>query len=189
MATSKRSTSEPIFELKVTLAESDPPIWRRIQVPSDTTLYKLHHILQAAMGWTNSHLYQFEDQDGFYGEPDPDWGMDIKSARRTKLSQIVKVENTRFSYVYDMGDNWDHEVMVEKVLPPEPDKPYPVCLAGERACPPEDCGGVWGYDELLETISDPNHEDYEEMMEWLGGKFDPEAFNMEQVNQSLRRIR
>ena len=124
-----------------------------------------------------------------YGEPHPDWGVDIKDANRIRLSQVGKGEKTKFSYTYDMGDNWEHEVMVEKILSPEPDKHYPICLTGKRACPPEDCGGIWGYEDLLEIMKDPEHEEYEERMEWLGEGFDPEAFNMERVNRSFELVR
>ena len=189
MTTSRRSPNESIYQFKITLRGIKPPIWRRIQVYSDTTLYKLHQILQCAMGWTNSHLYQFEIEDRFFGDPDPDWGIDIKNSRRTKLSQVVQGVKTKFSYVYDMGDNWEHELMVEKILSSEPSKHYPACVTGKRACPPEDCGGIWGYEELLETFSDPNHEEYAERMEWLGEEFDPESFDAEQVNRALKRIR
>ena len=189
MTTSRRSTNEPIYQLKVTLRGIRPPIWRRLQVSSDTTLYKLHQIIQIAMGWENYHLYEFESGETRFGEPDPDWGMDIKSSRRAKLSQVVKGEKTKFSYTYDMGDNWEHEVVVEKILMPELAQRYPVCVTGKRACPPEDCGGIWGYEELLEIMSDPTHEEYEERMEWLGPGFKPESFNVEQVNLALKRIR
>jgi len=189
MTTSRRSTNESIYQLKVTLRGIKPPIWRRVQVSSGTTLSKFHQILQTAMGWTNSHLYQFEVEGRIFGDPDPDWGIDIKNSRRTKLSQVVKGEKTKFSYVYDMGDNWEHELMVEKIMSPDPSEPYPICVTGKRACPPEDCGGTWGYEELLEIISDPNHEEYEERMEWLGEEFDPESFDVERVNRVLNRIR
>lgn len=108
-------------------------------------------------------------------------------SRRTKLSKVVTREKSGFAYEYDFGDSWEHQILVEKILPPEPGGQYPVCLAGKRACPPEDCGGIWGYDELLETIRDPLHEEYESMMEWLGGSFDPEEFDDDLVNRLLRR--
>ncbi len=113
----------------------------------------------------------------------------MKNAQRTKLSQVAKGEKNKFSYVYDMGDNWEHELVVEKILSPEAGKHYPVCLTGKRACPPEDCGSIWGYAELLEIIKDPEHEEYEERMEWLGEEFNPEAFNTEEVNQALESLR
>jgi hypothetical protein len=191
MSTSRRSPDEAIYQLKVSLKRSKPPIWRRLQVSSNITLYRLHQIIQVAMGWANYHLYEFESRGNCFGEPDSDWdwGREIKSARRTRLSQLVAGEKSRFAYIYDLGDHWEHEILVEKISSPEPDQRYPLCLTGKRACPPEDCGGIWGYEELLEIISDPNHEDHQERMEWLGGQFDPQPFSVERVNRALRRIR
>lgn len=189
MATSKRRTTEPIYQLKVTLKGIRPPIWRRIQVHGDISLHNLHEIIQVAMGWANYHLYQFEIGGTPFSEPDPDWGFDMKNSKRTKLSQVVKGEKSKFSYVYDMGDNWEHELVVEKILSPEPGKHYPVCLTGKRACPPEDCGSIWGYAELLAIIKDPEHEEYEERMEWLGEEFRPEAFDVAEVNRELESIK
>jgi len=184
-----RSTSETVHQLKVTLKGSKPPIWRRIQVPSDTSLYRLHLILQVVMGWTNSHLYQFVVGRTYYGDPDPDYGGEMKNARTRKLSQVAPAEKDRFVYEYDFGDDWEHDILVEKVLPAVPGVRYLACLGGKRACPPEDCGGIWGYAELLEAIKDPNHPEHEEMVEWVGGEFDPEAFDLEEINESLRDMR
>ena len=182
---SRKKADQHIYQLKVTLKESKPPIWRRFQVPGDVTLHRLHLILQDVMGWMNSHLYRFEIGGVEYGEPDPDYagfGIDMRNANRTKLNQVVPNEKMRFIYEYDFGDSWEHRILVEKILPAEPGAKYPVCLAGKRACPPEDCGGIWGYEDLLEIISDPLHEEYDEMMEWLGGSFDPEEFEIDLVN-------
>ncbi len=189
MATRRRSVNDSIWQLKVTLRDIRPPIWRRIQVSGDTSLYNLHLIIQDTMGWENYHLYDFEIGETHYGEPDPEWGMETKDASRQKLSQVLPGEKAKLHYVYDMGDNWEHEIVVEKILPTEAGKRYPVCIAGKRACPPEDCGGIWGYPELLEIIADPDHEGYEERMDWLGGKFNPEAFNLEVINQGLMGMR
>lgn len=189
MATVNRSADPSIHQLRVTLADIAPPIWRRFQVESDTTLYRLHQILQIVMGWDNYHLYQFTVSGTEYGEPDPDFGMPVRSSRTARLSQIAPSPHDKFSYTYDFGDNWKHRVLVEKIESPEVGVRYPVCLAGARACPPEDCGGVWGYAELLEIIGAPHDERYEEMMEWLGGSFDPERFDLEAINRGLRRIK
>ena len=188
---SEKTTSSQVYQLKVTLKDSKPPIWRRIQVPGGISLYKLHQILQVVMGWTNSHLYQFTvsgvSTTVYYGEPDPDYGADIKSAKRMKLNQVAPMEKDRFTYEYDFGDNWSHQILVEKILPAIGLR-YPLCLAGKRACPPEDCGGIWGYAELLKTIKDPADEEYESTMQWLGGSFDPEKFDLEVVNRLLRHL-
>jgi len=183
--------NEMVYQLKVTLKESKLPIWRRFQVAGNVTLHRLHLILQDVMGWTNSHLYRFDIGGIEYSIPDPvedDFNeLHFVDSRRTKLSKVVSREKATFTYEYDFGDSWEHQIVVEKILPAEPGGQYPVCLAGIRACPPEDCGGVWGYEELLEVISDPLHEEYESMMEWLGGSFDPEEFDINQVNRVLRR--
>ena len=188
----KMRVDQEIYQLKVTMKESKPPIWRRFQVPNDTTLHRLHLILQSVVGWTNSHLYRFDIEGIQYSVPDPEDDFNelhFVDSRRTRLSKVVSHEKARFTYEYDFGDSWEHQILVEKILPSESGTQYPVCLAGKRACPPEDCGGIWGYDELLEIIRNPTHEEYERMTEWLGGSFDPEQFDIDQVNRSLRRFR
>ena len=184
---SKKLDDSPVYQLKVSVKGSKPPIWRRIQVRGSTTLGQLHEILQIVMGWTDSHLHQFIIDGEYYGVPDPDWDMEVKSERRVKLGQIVTNAKDRFIYEYDFGDSWEHELVVEKVLVPEFGVQYPVCLTGKRACPPEDVGGIWSYDEFLEALGDPTHPEHEMYTEWIGGAFDPEAFNIEAVNQELRR--
>jgi len=183
--------NETVYQLKVTLKESKSPIWRQFQVPGNVTLHRLHLILQDVMGWTNSHLYRFDIGGIQYSVPDPvedDFNeLHFVDSRRTKLSKVVPREKARFTYEYDFGDSWEHQILVEKILPSEPAAQYPLCLAGKRACPPEDCGGIWGYDELLEIIRDPTHEEYQSMMEWLGGTFDPEEFDVDWVNRLLLR--
>ena len=186
MARSKPSSD--VYQLKVTLQGIRPPIWRRFQVADDTTLSELHQILQVVMGWENYHLHQFRIRGTDFGEPDPDFGSGIKDDRRVKLRQVVFGEKEKFIYEYDFGDSWKHEILVEKILPPEPGARYPACVAGKRSCPPEDCGGVWGYAEFLEAIGDPDHPEHEEMLEWIGGSFDPEAFDLEMVNLELRTV-
>ena len=185
----KPTTERSVYQLKITLQDFRPPIWRRVRVYSDITLAKLHQIIQEAMGWTNSHLHAFSIQGVEYGQPMPGYDLDIRSERTAKLNQVVPGEKFKFHYTYDMGDSWEHEILVEKVLPAEPQTHYPLCLTGKRACPPEDCGGVWGYAEFLEAIQDPNHSEHESMLEWVGGAFDPEAFYLDEVNQQLKRIR
>jgi hypothetical protein len=184
----KSSEPQQIYQLKVTLKDYRPPIWRRLQVPSTITLGKLHRILQDAMGWTDSHLHSFLINGVEYGQPMPEYDLDIRSERSVKLSQVVTGEKFKFVYLYDMGDGWEHEVLVEKVLPPEPIR-YPICLTGKRACPPEDCGGVGGYAEFLNAIQNPDHPEHEMMRDWIGGDFDPEEFDLDAVNALLRKIR
>jgi len=182
-------SNTPIYQIKVTLCESKPPIWRRILVPSDITLAKLHRILQAVMGWYDAHLHQFIVGGVYYGVPDPDDFIEIKSERRVRLNQIVAGEKSKFTYEYDFGDSWEHELLVEKIVPPENGVRYPVCIKGKRACPPEDVGGVWGYAEFLEAIRDPEHAEHEDYVEWIGGEFDPEAFDLDEINAALSHLR
>ena len=178
-----------VYQLKVTLKDSKPPIWRRIQVTSNISLAKLHQILQTVMGWTDSHLHQFVAGQTYYGTPAPEFDFEVKDERRVKLSQVAPDVKKKIVYEYDFGDSWEHEIVVEKVLEPEPRVHYPICLAGKRACPPEDCGGVWGYETFLEAIRDPRHPEHEEMLEWIGGSFDPEEFDLEAINQDLQSMR
>ncbi len=189
MRSSKRTGTSTIHQLKITLKGSRPPIWRRVQVASDISLVKLHTTVQIAMGWTDSHLHQFIVGETYYGEPDPGWDAEVEDGKTARLSQIAPNPKDKLTYEYDFGDSWEHEILVEKVLPPIAGNRYPVCLAGKRACPPEDCGGVWGYAEFLQAIRDPKHVDHEDMLDWIDGHFDSEAFDLQAVNRELRKIR
>ncbi len=189
MVISKKPGGRTVYQIKVTLKGIRPPVWRRFQTLSDISLHSLHEILQVVMGWTNSHLYRFEIAGRQFCDPNPEYGTDMKDAGRAKLRQVAPGEKMKFTYEYDFGDGWLHEVQVEKVLAIEPGEQYPICLAGKRACPPEDCGGIVGYAELLEIIDNPAHERYEEMMDWLGGGFDPPEFDLYGVNEKLRSVK
>ncbi len=179
-----------IYQIKVTLNDIRPPIWRGILVSSNTNLHKLHDILQIVMGWHDSHLHQFTISGEHYGDPENDEGGEfgIQPEARFKLSQVVQGAGSRFQYEYDFGDGWHHTVLVESVQPPQPGEHYPRCMNGKRACPPEDIGGAWGYPQFLEAIADPGHSEHDETLMWVGGEFDPEAFDLEEVNASLRRM-
>jgi len=186
MTPAKPSTTKRIYQLKVTLLDMAPPVWRRIQTPGSTYLDDLHLIIQAAMGWQNSHLHRFVINDQEYGEPDPDFDdPPIKNEVQYTLRQLMRRAGRRFRYTYDFGDGWEHDVLIEKTLSPAEDVEYPICIDGARACPPEDCGGVWGYQEFLEAIADPKHEEHESYLEWVGGEFDPEAFDLDEANGML----
>lgn len=182
-----------IYQIKVTLMDSIPPIWRRLQVRSGVTLRKMHNILQAAMGWQNSHLHMFRGPGGDYGRPDPEAELDWHDDRTFTLARILIREQDPIVYTYDMGDGWEHELLLEKVLDPEPGVRYPRCLDGARACPPEDCGGMSGYENVLAALKDPNHPEHEDMKVWLEGwvpsPFDPEAFVLPTINAELRKVR
>ena len=188
----KRRKGPPeIYVLKITLKGSKPPIWRRVAVPSDIKLSKLHDVIQIVMGWDDCHLHQFATRDDLYfGSTDPEFGLqDVYDERRYRLHDIAEGKGSRFDYEYDFGDGWEHRIEVIKAEPPKPDGKYPICLAGKRACPPEDCGGVWGYYDMLEAAKDPTHELHESYSEWLSQDFDPEAFDYDAVNELLARLR
>jgi hypothetical protein len=189
VARSKPSTKSPIYQLKVTLADIRPPIWRRIQVPGNTPLPLLHLMLQAAMGWCNCHLHAFTINEVDYGAADPEFDSGMENETRIRLDKVIPAAKMRFSYTYDFGDGWNHKILVEKILPPNPGVQYPVCLAGARACPPEDCGGPWGYGDFLRAINDPNHEEHKQLLEWVGGSFDPEAFDLDGVDGRLKNFK
>lgn len=178
-----------VYQMKVTLEDISPPIWRRIQVTNDTTLDKLHRILQMIMGWSNYHLHEFVIGEVSYSVPDKESMFEVKNEKNVRLSQVVSKEQTKFSYIYDFGDYWRHKILIEKILPLEPDTQYPICIKGKRSCPPEDCGGVGGYYDFLQTIQDPNHPEHDETLEWVGGSFDPEAFDIDEINRELEKIR
>jgi len=191
---SKRRAAEhatgPVYQLKVTLLEVEPPVWRRILVPGNMTFDRLHIAIQKAMGWTDSHLHEFEVGGQRYGEPDPEEpDPGLKPEWMVTLQKAVATEGARFEYLYDFGDTWKHEILVESIEVPEKELRYPACLAGERSCPPEDCGGPYGYADFLEAIRDPSHPEHNEMLAWAGGAFDTEAFNLKAVNRKLRLLK
>jgi hypothetical protein len=182
------TASEAILQLKISLVGvSKPPVWRRVLVPATMRLDRLHDVIQVAMGWHDGHLHAFEAGGVDYGPPDPE--LDHVDERRTSVGDLLSRPGDRMRYVYDFGDYWQHNVVVEKVLIAEPGARYPVCLTGKGRCPPEDCGGVWGYADLRETLADPVHEEHADMLEWLGldsaEEFDPIAFDVRDVNVVL----
>mgnify|MGYP001588873707 CR=1 FL=1 len=189
MPATKQDPSASIYQLKVTLKGSKPPIWRRIQVAGDTKLPKLHRILQIAMGWSDYHLHDFTINGVTFSRPTPEDIYPVVNEANVKLNQVVVEPRKRFSYQYDFGDSWDHEIVLEKVLQPEEGTKYPRCVAGNLACPPEDVGGIGGYAYFLEAIHNPNHPEHKNQLEWIGGEFDPEAFDLDTVNSELTRVR
>ena len=186
MSKKRKSSKGLIYQIQVTLAGIEPPIWRRFQVPGDVTLAELHDVLQAVMSWWDYHLHQFIIGETYYGVPHPDYMMEMEDERKVRLDQVAE-EGSIFVYEYDFGDGWVHYLKVEKVLEPEPGQRYPVCLEGERATPPEDVGGIWGYEEYVEAMVDPDHPEHEEWLEWRG-EFDPEGFDVDEVNATLREL-
>ncbi|MCH7744280.1 MAG: plasmid pRiA4b ORF-3 family protein [Proteobacteria bacterium] len=176
-----------IYQIKIQLEGSKPPIWRRLLVRGDTSLAMLHEIIQCSMGWMDCHLHLFEKDGVAYGpsDSDPDPYHPMKS-EVAKLSTILKREKDTLRYEYDFGDGWSHKIQLEKIIPMDPLARYPVCVKGVRSCPPEDCGGVWGYIRLQEVLADPEHEEYDELLEWVGEYFSPEEFDINTVNQFLQ---
>lgn len=184
------SQSARIYHLRIALPYIAPPIWRRLEVPGTLTFGDLHDAIQTAMGWEDCHLWAFyvgktevspaTEQFDFPGEPR------AQPADGTTLDQMLAGRRIKFRYIYDMGDDWLHEIKVEKVVAPEPNVAYPRCTGGARACPPEDCGGFPGYYNLLEALTDPKHAEHEEMLEWIGDEWNPEAFNLGAVNAALK---
>lgn len=181
-----------LYQFKVTLLDIKPAIWRRIQVP-DGTLAELHEYIQAAFGWWNYHLHQFEIHGERYGPLAPDgddFGLEFKDEAKVVLSQLIPKSGrtTRWLYDYDFGDGWRHEILFEGFPPTEPRAKYPRCVEGERACPPEDCGGPWGYPEYLAAITNPRHKEHKEMLAWRG-PFDPEAFDAKKATRDMRKVK
>jgi hypothetical protein len=192
---SASATSVRIYHLRVSLEGIEPLIWRRLQAPGGANLGWLHAVIQVAMGWTNSHLHHFIVGKRLYS--DPSFDLDefeddprVLDENNTAIHEIVPRAKSAFVYEYDFGDSWDHRITVEKILDADPEEGRSAkCLDGERACPPEDCGGAWGYADLLKIIRNPKHKEYESMVEWLGGKFDPEAFDRDKINRCLRKLK
>jgi len=174
------------YEIKVTLKGARPPIWRRFQIANTDSLEDLHIALQIVMGWTNSHMHEFSNGSDRYGMPDIDCPSDVHDEGDFRLDQVFKKAKDKLNYVYDLGDDWEHEVVLEKILPFTTDTVLPVCLNGSRACPPEDVGGLPGYEMFLEIVSDPSHPEHDEMLEWIGGAFDPAHFDLAETNYLLR---
>jgi hypothetical protein len=171
-STLKTSAGTTIVSLKVTLRGAKPPIWRRLLVPSTMTLGDLHLAIQAAMGWGDCHLHAFDI-------------VDVAEENRLTLSSLLKSGVARFTYTYDFGDDWEHTVAIEKAQPAVDGEAYPRCVAGKGACPPEDCGGPWGYQHLLEVLADPTHPEYADQRRWVDEDFTPDHFDTVGANAVL----
>jgi len=176
-----------VYQFKITLQEIRPPIWRRIQVPETYTFWDLSVAIQSAMDWGGHHLHEFSvlnpktgvvDEIGF---PDEEYGRSVRKGWETKIASYFSKDNKWAEYLYDFGDYWEHDVLLEKILPTEPGMIYPRCIAGKRNTPPDDVGSTDGYEEFVEIMSDPDNEEYEEMKMWYGGDFDPDHFDCEEV--------
>jgi hypothetical protein len=181
-----------VVRLKITLRDTEPAIWRRIEVPSCITLKDLHAVIQAAMGWGNCHLYQFQvGRQTINGPGLENVGIDGRrdiTARHMQLDVLFDGKTKRFDYLYDMGDSWEHELRIEKVLPANPAVKYPRFIEGAGQCPPEDIGGLPGFYNFLDALENPEHPDHEELAEWYGGPFDPAALDEDKINKRLARL-
>lgn len=177
-----------IYQMKVTLRAISPTIWQRFQVHGHVRLSELHRTLQAVMGWTESHRYKFEIAGTDYGPPDAEllWGN--RNDRKARLDKVASAPGTAITYHYDFSGGWEHEIVVEAILAPEPGVSHPVCIVGEHACPPEDCGGRPGYGLLLGALRKLDHPEHDSMVERFGEDFDPDAFDLDAVNRRLMRL-
>jgi len=174
-----------VFQFKITLLGTEPPIWRRVQVDNFITLRRFAAVVLAVMGWNNSHLHRFEIDRKEYGMPDPDGLHDSKDfvdEKKKKLCNFSDDDLKKFTFTYDFGDGWDHRIELEEVFKFNYKGIQPKCIDGARRCPPDDCGGPGGYEDFLEAMKDPKHPEHESMREWIGGKFDPERFDLDSVN-------
>ena len=172
-----------IFQMKLSLIDTE--IWRRFIVRSDTRLPEFHKIIQTLMGWTNSHLHHFKVNSLFYGPPEEDFNSSV-NYEKVDLEMIVKKKGFCFYYEYDFGDGWEHEIVVEDILPFQKGHFYPECLEGQKACPPEDCGGAPGYCQILDALKDKGNPENEEILEWLGNFYNPDLFDVKGINRLLR---
>ena len=175
--------------LRITLKDTKPPIWREVLVASTTSLLTLHLTIQAAMGWWNAHLYEFEVDGERIGEPDPDWDEGaVRPSRGVKLSSLLRRGLRRFTYLYDFGDGWTHTVEVRREMPLLPGEECPSLLGGLGRCPPEDVGGTGGFEEFLAVMADPGHPEHEETRTWYGGQFDPDDLDLPRITADLAAI-
>ncbi len=180
-----------VHQLKIGLQGAAPPLWRWIEIPSAASLGFMHDVIQVAFGWQDSHLHVFETPYGSFGVADRE--LDHRPESGVTLEQVAAGAKSTISYTYDFGDDWRHDILVEEVRDPDPSVRYPRCTGGRRGTPPEDCGGIWGYQELVEVLADPDHPEHEERAEWLGlenpADFDPAHFDAEATTKSLSILR
>ena len=179
---------EPVARVRITLQNIAPAVWRRVDLPLSTTLMALHDVIQVAMGWTDSHLFEFVVGDRVYGEPDPDDAMyerKVCQAKSIRLKQLLDRGVERFLYVYDFGDNWRHHIILESVRQGEDHTDYPAFVGGARRAPPDDVGGISGFEAFLEAVTDPRHEDHDQMLEWSDGSFDPEDIDERDIRMII----
>lgn len=180
-----KGTANNIFTLKISLLDTEPLIWRRLLIPEHYSLYDLHVAIQDAMGWKDSHLFQFligDYQSGRrIGVPDPDFEDETEEAWEVGIKEVCSPNMGKFTYEYDFGDSWIHSVEFEDFTPKVKGTRYPICEDGANTCPPEDCGGTMGFEDFKEAAADNSHEDHDSLLEWYGGPFDPTAFDASKI--------
>jgi len=192
---------EITYQIKISLVDIEPSIWRRIIVPSNITFFKLHKIIQAAFAWQDYHIFNFDFEDTVVCLSDPEYalgefygaGVEELNAKKIKIDKLF-TERKLFIYEYDLGDSWKHEIVIEEILKSDQKIKFPRCIEGERHRPPEDVGGIGGYERFLEAINNPHHPEYNDMLVWAekdtgGRKFDPEYFYLNEVNRALMKIK
>lgn len=183
-------SAEIIARLNILLENIEPTIWRRVDVPVSASLKMLHDIVQAAMGWENSHLWHIEAGDRRYGVPDPMWPKSgMSAAKNVKLAALIDQGVSELFYTYDMGDDWRHTITLETVGPGEHDVKYPRFVEGQRRCPPEDVGGLPGYEMFLDAMADPAHEEHDRLREWYGGPYNPDDIDERFTRRAVVAIR
>jgi hypothetical protein len=180
---------QAVFRLRIQLKEVHPTVWRRVLVSGGVRLAKLHEVFQAAMGWTNSHLHSFTIGDQLYGTHFDDYPEEELDEHDYSVLVALRGGVRRFEYEYDFGDSWEHEVTVEATTWPRLALKHGVCIDGQNACPPEDVGGPSGYEQFLDALADPLHEEHDNYLVWVGYKFDPAEFDLAQANAALQRLR
>lgn len=177
--------TKTVHRLKITLRSVKPPVWRRIEVASDTTLGELSPMLEGVMGWYGGHLHAFDIRGTDYSPPDPDWDSNDLDENNFRLGDVLSTVGAKMTWDYDFGDGWRHNVVVEAITPAESDLSYPLCIAGRRACPPDDCGGPWGYGAILEALRDPQYADREDRLAMVPPGFDPARFDLSGAQAGL----
>lgn len=182
-------TDEKIARLRISLEDTEPQIWRVVEVPLTSSLKAVHDVVQAAMGWEDCHLWEFRAGERRYGVPDPRWGVPgLAAAKGIKLAALVGRDVRELLYVYDIGDDWRHQVVIEAVEPADPSVAYPRFLSGARRAPPEDVGGTMGFDLFLEAMADPSHEEHARLLEWHGGPYDPDDIEEPLIQFKINKL-
>ncbi len=185
---SGRQGAEMIYQIKITLVGTKPPIWRRLLVSDRTLLPDMHYMIQDVMGWENCHLHQFIYKAEYLGDPRMFDDVEVLDYRKIRIGTILKKPKDSLKYEYDFGDGWMHEIVLQKIHPKVDGDTYPFFIDGERNCPPEDCGGIYGFEHFVRVMADPDHEQHQELLEWHGEPYDPAHFDPMVVAQRFRCV-